>query len=110
MHVNTAVVSIARRMLVSTWHILTERETNLRFDEETTAYKKLTSVPLAVIWALAMDEKPRSGMTPHQLAMYGLLRLGTGQDLERIVRGGAPRRIAPTEEILALKPELAPPR
>ena len=110
MHVNKAVVSIARRMLVSTWHILTERETNLRFDEETTAYKKLTSVPFAGICSWAMDEKSRHGMTPHQLAMYGLLRLGTGQDLERIVRGGAPRRIAPTEEILALKPELAPPR
>jgi len=27
-----------------------------------------------------------------------------------IMRGGAPRRDAPTEEILALKPELAPPR
>ena len=55
-----------------------------------------------------MDEKAREGMTPQQFAKYGLLRLGTGQDLERIVKGGAPRRIAPTEEILALKPELRP--
>jgi len=36
--------------------------------------------------------------------------LGTGQELERIYKGGATRRIASTEEILALKPELAPPR
>jgi len=72
-------------MLVSTWHILTKRESNLRFDEETTAYKILTSVPLAVIWALAMDEKSRSGMDPSQFAKQGLLRLGVGQDLERIV-------------------------
>ena len=57
-------------------------------------------------------EKSQSflGMTPQQFAKYGLLRLGIGQDLERIVKGGGPRRIAPTEEILALKPELAPPR
>ncbi len=103
MHRNKAIVAIARRMLVSIWHILTKREPYRHFDEETIAYKML-------IWSWAMDEKSRDGMTPQQFAKYGLLRLGIGQDLERIVRGGAPRRIAPTEEILALKPELAPPR
>lgn len=100
---NKAIVSIARRMLVSIWHILTKRETYLHFDEEDIAYKML-------IWAWAMDKRSRKGMTPQQFAKYGLLRLGIGQDMQRIVRGGAPRRIAPTEEILALKPELAPPR
>ena len=103
MHRNKAIVAIARRMLVSIWHILTKREPYRHFDEETIAYKML-------IWSWAMDEKSRGGMTPQQFAKYGLLRLGIGQDLERIVKGGAPRRIAPTEEILALKPELAPPR
>jgi len=103
MHRNQAIVAVARRMLVSIWHILTKREPYLHFDEEDLAYKML-------IWAWAMDESSRKGMTPQQFAKYGLLRLGVGQDLERIVRGGAPRRIAPTEEILALKPELAPPR
>jgi hypothetical protein len=62
-----------------------------------------------LIWGWAMDEKARKGMTRQQFAKYGLLRLGIGQDLERIVKGGVPRRIAPTEEILALKPELRPP-
>jgi transposase len=100
---NKAIVSIARRMLVSIWHILTKRETYLHFDEEDIAYKML-------IWAWAMDKKSRKGMTPQQFAKYGLLRLGIGQNMQRIVRGGASRRIAPTEEILALKPELAPPR
>ncbi len=103
MHRNKAIVAIARRLLVSIWHILIKREPYHHFDEETIAYKML-------IWSWAMDEKSRGGMTPQQFAKYGLLRLGIGQDLERIVRGGAPRRIAPTEEILALKPELAPPR
>ena len=102
MHRNQAIVAIARRMLVSIWHILTKRETYRHFDEEDIAYKML-------IWAWAMDESSRKGMTPQQFAKYGLLRLGTGQHLERIVRGGAPRRIAPTEEVLALKPELEPP-
>lgn len=103
MHRNQAVVAVARRMLVSIWHILIKREPYRYFDEEDIAYKML-------IWAWAMDESSRKGMTPQQFAKYGLLRLGTGQDLERIYRGGAPRRIAPTEEILALKPDLAPPR
>ena len=103
MHRNQAIVAVARRMLVSIWHILSKREPYRHFDEEDLAYKML-------IWAWAMDENSRKGMTPQQFAKYGLLRLGVGQDLERIVRGGAPRRIAPTEEILALKPELAPPR
>ncbi len=102
MHRNQAIVAIARRMLVSIWHILTKRETYRHLDEEDIAYKML-------IWAWAMDESSRKGMTPQQFAKYGLLRLGTGQNLERIVRGGAPRRIAPTEEVLALKPELEPP-
>jgi len=102
MHKNKAAVAIARRMLVSIWHILIKREPYHHFDEETIAYKML-------IWAWAMDESSRKGMTPQQFAKYGLLRLGVGQNLERIVRGGAPRRIAPIEEILALKPELRPP-
>jgi transposase len=103
MHKNKAIVAIARRLLVSIWHILTKREPYRHFDEEDIAYKML-------IWAWAMDEKSRKGMTPQQFAKYGLLRLGVGQDLERIERGGAFRRIAPTAEILALKPELTPPR
>ena len=103
MHRNKATVAIARRLLVSIWHILTKREPYRHFDEEDIAYKML-------IWSWAMDEKSRDGMTPQQFAKYGLLRLGVGQDLERIERGGVFRRIAPTEEILALKPELAPPR
>ncbi len=108
LHRNKVIFSIARRMLISIWYILTKRETNLHFDEETTAYKKLTSVPLAGIWSWAMDEKSRHGMTPQQFAKYGLLRLGVGQDLERIVRGGASHRTSPTRELLALKPELVP--
>lgn len=103
MHVNKAIVAIARKLLVSIWHILTKRESYRHFDEETIAYKML-------IWAQAIGEEERQGLTRQQFAKYGLLRLGIGQDLERIVKGGGPRRIAPTEEVLALKPELAPPR
>jgi transposase len=103
MHPNKAIVAVARRLLVSIWHILTKREPYRHFDEETIAYKML-------IWAQAIGEKARNDMTKQQFAKYGLLRLGIGQDLERIEKGGGPRRIAPAEEVLALRPELAPPR
>jgi transposase len=103
MHRNQAAVAIARRMLTSLWHILTKREPYRHFDEETVAYKML-------IWGWSMDEKARKGMTRQQFAKYGLLRLGVGQDLEKITKHGAVRRLAPAEEVLALKPELVPPR
>ena len=103
MHPNTAIVAIARRLLVSVWHILTKRQAYRHFNPESIAYKML-------IWSWSMDEQARQGMTRQQFAKYGLLRLGIGQDLERLERGGYPRRLAPAEEVLALKPELAPPR
>ena len=56
-----------------------------------------------------MDENALRGMTRQQFVKYGLLRLGSGQDLTRIERNGVPRRIAPSDEVLALKPDLRPP-
>jgi len=70
--------------------------------EEDLAYKM-------VIWSQRMNEDALRGMTRQQFVKYGLLRLGAGQHLTRIVRNGTPRRIAPTSEVLALKPDLRPP-
>jgi len=88
---------------VAVWHVLTKREPYRHFDDQTIAYKML-------IWSQRMDENALDGMTRQQFAKYGLLRLGIGQDITRIVRNGVPRRVAPTEEVLALKPDLTPPR
>ena len=98
-HPNKAIVAIARRLLVSAWHILTKREPYRHFDEETIAYKML-------IGSQRMDEIALNGLTRQQFAKYGLLRLGVGQDL---TRSGLPRRIAPSAEVLALPPDLTPP-
>jgi transposase len=103
MHANQAIVAIARRLLVALWHILTKRAPYRHFDEERIAYKMLS-------WSWSLNEPARQGLTRQQFAKYGLLRLGIGQDLERIERGGYSRRLAPAEEVLALKPELTPPR
>jgi len=101
-HPNKAIVAIARRLLVAAWHILSKRETYRHFDHESIAYKMM-------IWSQRMDEKALRGLTRQQFIKYGLLRLGVGQDLTRIVRKGVPRRIAPTGEVLKLRPDLKPP-
>jgi transposase len=101
-HPHKAIVAIARRLLVAVWHILTKRETYRHFDDETITYKLL-------IWSQRMDEKALHGLTRQQVAKYGLLRLGVGQNLTRIQRKGVPRRIAPTHEVLSLRPDLKPP-
>ncbi len=83
-------------------HVLSKRQPYRHFDDETIAYKML-------IWSQRMDETALKGMTRQQFAKYGLLRLGIGQDITRITHNGKPRRIAPADEIFALKPELKPP-
>jgi len=70
---------------------------------EDLAYKMLT-------WAWHIDKTALNGMTNQQFAKYGLLRLGKGEHLTRIVKGGLPRRIASKEEVLALKPDLRRPQ
>ncbi len=101
-HPNKAIVAIARRLLVAVWHILSNREPYRHFDEEVIAYKMLT-------WSQRMDDDALNGMSRQQFAKYGLLRIGIGQDITRIHHNGKPRRIAPSEEVFLLKPELKPP-
>ena len=101
-HPNQAIVVIARKMLVTIWYVLSKQEAYRYASEEYLAWKML-------IWSWSMDDEALHGMTRRQFAKYGLLRLGIGRDLTRIVRSGLPRRIAPAEEVLALRPELRPP-
>ena len=98
-HANEAIVAIARKLLVVIWHVLSKREPHSHSTDEDLAYKML-------IWSQRMDEDALQGLTRQQFTKYGLLRLGAGQDLTRIVRNGFPRRIAPSDEVLALLPEL----
>ena len=98
-HPNQAIVAMARKLLVTLWYLLSREGAYNRSSDEDLAYKMLT-------WAWHIDKSAKNGMTNQQFAKYGLLRLGTGSDLTCIVRGGLPRRIAPKEDVLALKPEL----
>jgi len=101
-HPNQAIVAIARKLLVTVWYLLNKHESYNGSSDEDLAYKMLT-------WAWHMDKSALNGMTNQQFAKYGLIQLGRGEDLTRIVKGGLPRRIAPKEEVLALKPNLRPP-
>lgn len=102
-HPNQAIVAIAHKLLVTIWYLLNRKEVYKQSSEEALAYKMLT-------WAWHMDKTALQGMTNQQFAKYGLLRLGKGEDITRIVKGGLPRRIASKEEVLALKPELRIPQ
>jgi len=102
-HPNQAIVAIAHKLLVTIWYLLNRKEVYKQSSEEDLAYKMLT-------WAWHMDRSALNGMTNQQFAKYGLLRLGKGEELTRIVRGGLPRRLASKEEVLALKPELLTPQ
>ena len=99
-HPNQAIVAIARKLLVILWCLLNRQESYNPATDEDLAYKMLT-------WAWHMDKSAKRGMTNQQFAKYGLLQLGRGEQLTRIVKGGRPRRIAPKEEVLALMPELS---
>lgn len=99
-HPNQAIVAVARKLLVTLWCLLNRQESYNPATDEDLAYKMLT-------WAWHMDKSAKRGMTNQQFAKYGLLQLGRGEHLTRIVKGGQPRRIAPKEEVLALMPELS---
>ena len=101
-HPNKAIVAIARRLLVSAWHILTKREPYRLADDDTIAYKMM-------IWSQRMDKKALRGLTRQQFIKYGLLRIGIGLDITRFERNGVPRRVAPASEVLKLRPDLRPP-
>jgi len=101
-HSNEAIVAVARKLLVAIWHVLSKREPLCQSSDEDLAYKML-------IWSQQMNAEALRGLTRQQFVKYGLIRLGAGQHLTRIVRNGFPRRIAPAAEVLKLRPDLRPP-
>jgi len=100
-HPNVAIVAIARKLLVAVWHVLTERVADRHAVPEMVAFKLMT-------WSWKLDDTERSGLTSRQFIRYHLLRLDLGHDLPYLITGkNTKRAIAPAEEVLALKPELA---
>ncbi len=100
MHKNQAIVVIAHRLLVLVWYVLSRCQPYRHFSDERIAYKYLT-------WSWQLNEKDRDGLTRQQFTRYYMMKLGIGQDLERIeLNPRYKRRLASEAEVLALRPEL----
>jgi len=94
-----AIVAVARKLLTVIWHVLMGRTANLRADAERVAFKLM-------VWSWKLTDEQRGGLTSRQFICAHLIRLGLGQDLTHITRGGTKRGLATIEEVLALRPEL----
>lgn len=94
-----AIVAIARKLLVTVWHVLSKQETDCNASEEDLAWKML-------LWSWSIGDEARLGLTPKQFAKYSLLRLGVASDVTEFQRGKVLRKIAPTAEVLARVAEL----
>ncbi len=97
-----AIVAIARKLLVTIWHVLSKETTDCNASEEDLAWKML-------LWSWSLGDEARLGLTPKQFAKYSLMRLGVQNDVTSFMRGKVLRRIAPAEEVLARMSELGLP-
>jgi hypothetical protein len=95
-----AIVAIARRLLVTVWHVLSKRQADRHAVPEKVAAKFMS-------WSWLLDDELRSGLSTPQFVRAHLVRLGLGHDLHSF-QYGCKRIIAPVEELLALHPELDP--
>ena len=92
-------IACARQLLVVIWHVLTERAADHHADPDMVAFKLMT-------WSWKLTDEQRGGLTTRQFVRYQLLRLGLGHNLTHVIRGGGKYLIAPTDEVLKLKPDL----
>jgi hypothetical protein len=94
-----AVVAIARKLLIVIWHVLLAKSADRRADAEQVAFKLM-------VWSWKLSEEQRGGLSTRQFIRAHLIRLGLGEELTHITRGGIKRGVATIEEVLALRPEL----
>ncbi len=94
-----AIVAVARKLLVAIWYVLSTKQADRYADGEQVAFKLMT-------WAWKLSDEQRGGLRSRQFIRYHLLRLGLGDELTHITRGGTRRPLATREEILAQYPEL----
>jgi hypothetical protein len=93
-----AVVAIARKLLIVVWHVLMARSADRRADAEQVAVGLM-------VWAWKLSDEQRGGRTSRQFIRVQLMRLGLGDELTHIRRGGTKRPLATKEEVLAIQAE-----
>ena len=91
-----AVVAIARKLLIVVWQVLTTKSADRQADAEQVAFKLM-------VWGWKLSAAQRGGMTTGQFTRAQLMHLGLGEELKHVTRGGARRRLADREEVLALQ-------
>ena len=84
---NKAIVAIARKLLVSVWHVLSASTADLHAEPERVARKFLQ-----VAYTLGKSHRP-AGQSPAAFTRHHLDRLGIGQDLQRVPWGSKKKPI-----------------
>jgi hypothetical protein len=95
-------MAVAPKLLIVVWHVLMAKSADRRADAEQVAFKLM-------VWSWKLSDEQRGGLSSRQFIRAHLIRLGLGDDLRHIVRGGIKRGLATIEEVLALGPELRGP-
>jgi transposase len=94
-----AIVTVARKLLVAAWYVLSNQEVDRHADPHIVGLKFFA-------WSWKLTAEQHGGLTRRQFVRYHLMHLGLGNDLTHIQRGGTKRPLAPVEEVRQLRPEL----
>jgi transposase len=94
-----AIVTIARKLLVAVWYVLTKQEADRHADPHIVGLKFFA-------WSWKLSAEQHGGLTRRQFVRYHLMQLGLGNDLTHIQRGGTKRPLASVEEMRQLRPNL----
>jgi transposase len=97
-----ALVAIARRLLVTIWHVLSKRQADLHAQPERVATKFMR-------WSWTLKPEHRQGLEAREFIRWKLQPVGIGAELTHLTYGKMPRRIASAEELWAKRPDLRPP-
>ncbi len=97
-----ALVAIARRLLVTIWHVLTKHEADLHAQPERVAAKFMR-------WSWKLKPQHRQGLQSREFIRWKLEPLGIGAELTHLTYSKMPRRIASAEELWSSRPDLRPP-
>jgi transposase len=85
-----AIVAVARKLLVTVWHVLTHRQADRRAEAEKVAFK-------FIAWAADLGKDGRQGLKTTAFVRRQLTVVGTGQSLESLSRSGRTYRLPPLE-------------
>jgi len=92
-----AIVAIARKLLVTIWHVLSKRQADIHADPELLARK-------FSIWAWQLSDLRPHQLSPGQFIRFQLARLDLGHDLDHFFLGKVKRLIPSLEDVAHLLP------